>query len=64
MRRLWLAITLDKYELPYAVADSYQELAKMVGRSPSSIQSAISHHKHGRWKRSRYITVDVEEWED
>ena len=64
MRRLWLAVTLDRYELPYAVADSSSELAEMVGTSRGSIDSAISHVKHGRWKRSRYITVEVEEWED
>lgn len=50
----------DKYELPLAVADSIQELAKKVNVKPASIHQIISHSKK-RGKRCRYIKVRVDE---
>lgn len=50
----------DKYELPLAVADSIQELAKKVNVKPASIHQAISRSKK-IGKRCRYIKVRVDE---
>ena len=36
--RLYMAITLDKYELPVAVADSINELATLVNVKHSTIR--------------------------
>lgn len=58
--KLYLRVTRDKYELPVAVADSAKELAEMCSVSNSTILSAISHEKAGRWK-SQYKLVEVED---
>ena len=58
--KLYLRVTRDRYELPTAVADSAKELAEMCGVSNSTILSAISHEKAGRWK-SQYKLVEVED---
>lgn len=64
LRKLYLAVTLDRYELPTAVADSADELSRMTGKSVNTIHSSISHVKHGYYKRSQYVAVEVEDWED
>jgi len=47
---IWLKVTQDKYELPVAVADSSEELARMCGVTASSIHSSMSHAKDGTRK--------------
>ena len=60
MTTLWVAITLDRYELPVAVADTAEQLSALVGCTKNSIYSSVSHSlKHGY--RSRYIKVVIEE---
>lgn len=55
-----MMVTLDKYELPLAVADSPAELARMVGTTANTICSAIYHcRKHGR--RCRFVRVEIGE---
>lgn len=57
---LYIAVTKDKYELPIAVADSPQELAKLCGTTKNVINSMISHEKAGRIK-SKYKKIEIEE---
>lgn len=59
--RVYMAIDRDEYELPYAIADSSKELAEMVGKSQNTIESSISRLKHGAYKTSRYIVVEVDD---
>ena len=59
--KLYLKVTKDKYELPLAVADSPRELAKMIGVSPDTIFSALSHVKAGQVRNSTYKIVEVED---
>lgn len=59
--KVYMQVTDDEFELPVAVADSSGELAKIVGVSRNSILSAISHVKAGRKKKSRYVSVEVDE---
>ena len=49
---LYIAVSLDEYELPIAVADTVPELAKIMGTTVNSIRSAISH------KARRYHKVE------
>lgn len=51
-----MEITTDEYELPLAVADTIDELARIVHRKPSTLNRSINHSKHGR-----YIRVVIEE---
>lgn len=57
---IWLKVTLDKYELPVAVADSAEEMAKLCGVSVNNIYSVRSHAR-ARGHRCRYIVVSVDE---
>lgn len=58
---IYMAVDLEYYELPYAIADTAEELAKLCGVTKSNVCSAISNVKNGRAKRSRYVKVEVED---
>lgn len=60
MTTLWMAITLDRYELPIAVADTAEQLAALVGCTKNCIYSSVSHSKT-KGHKSRYIKVMIEE---
>lgn len=61
---VYMAVDLDEYELPYAVADSPKELAEICGTKADTIRSAICHVRAGRAKRSQFIKVEIEEDDD
>jgi len=52
---LYLKTTLDKYELPIAVAESAVELARLLHTTPEVVYSSLSHKRRGWFK------VEVEE---
>lgn len=54
---LYLRTTMDKYELPIAVAESAAELARMLHTTPGVVWSSVSHKRKG-WYR-----VEVEDEE-
>lgn len=56
MKYLYMKTTKDKYELPEAVAESVDELAKKIGYTKSSVATQISKHKKGFYK----ILIDEE----
>lgn len=56
---IYMEVTPDKYELPVKIADSAVELAKLCGVSANNIYSSISHAKHRRQKRSRFVKVEI-----
>lgn len=55
---LYMKVTRDKYELPIAVAETINELAKMLGTTPESVSSSISHKRQG-WHK-----LEVEDGEE
>lgn len=59
--KLYLKVTKDRYELPLAVADSPRELAKMIGVSRDTINTALSKVKAGEVRNSTYKIVEVED---
>ena len=62
---IWLKVTNDKYELPVAVADSAEELAKLCGVKVNNIHSSRSHAKaRGGQTWYRLVKVDDKEVED
>lgn len=63
IKYLYMAVTPDKYQLPLAVADSVQQLARMVGVTTNSIYSAISHGESMNWKKRRYLRIRIDEEE-
>jgi hypothetical protein len=50
IRRLYVATTKDKYELPIAVADSVAELAEMLDMRPETISFYISLGRPGFYR--------------
>lgn len=56
---LYLATTHDEYELPVAVAESPSELARIMGTTPASVSSMIS-HKRPYWYRIEETENDQE----
>ena len=61
-----MMVTQDKYELPLAVADSVEELARITGAKTNNIYSALSHQKNrsigkankGRLSKYKEVIVD------
>ena len=58
LKPLYLLVTKDKYQLPLAVADTEEELARIVGVNPRTIRKCITQRKNTRYIR---IYVDLEE---
>ena len=56
---VWMAVTLDKYELPVAIADTAEALGKLLGVSGSTVQSAVSRAKRYGYK-CRYVKVVID----
>lgn len=59
---IYMLVTNDIYEFPVAMANSVQELARMIGVRPNSISSAMSHAK-SRGQRCKYVKVELDEEE-
>lgn len=57
---VYMAIDLDYYELPIAIADTITELAQRLGVSRSTI-SASMHQSRRCGCRSRYVKVEIED---
>lgn len=58
---LYLEITKDKFELPLAVAESVEELAKLRNVSPWTIYRSLSNTNVGKTNKSKYLKIKVEE---
>lgn len=59
---LYMKVTKDEYELPVAVAETKAELARMLGRTRESVQSAFFHAQ--KYKNPTYVVVEVEDDEN
>lgn len=60
-KTLYIKVTNDRYELPMAVAESGQELARLCGVTANTIYSQMSHAKaKGRWCSYRKVEVEDE----
>lgn len=60
---IYMLVTKDKYELPLAVADSAEELGRILGIPSSRIRTAMSKARE-RGYRSRYVRVEYQGKED
>lgn len=50
IKKLYVATTKDKYELPIAVADSVAELAEILGMRPETISFYLSSGRPGFYR--------------
>jgi ribosomal protein L7Ae-like RNA K-turn-binding protein len=61
---VWMAVSRDQYQLPIAVADTAEELGRLVGVKPASIETVVSRFNTGKirnLKRQNYFKVEIEE---
>lgn len=58
---LYLAVQADQYELPIAVAESVNSLARMLKVSEMSIYAAIAKHYSGRNTGIKYLRIGEKE---
>lgn len=58
--KVYMEITKDEYELPIAVANSAEELARICGTTRNAILSSISKANIG-FIKPRYIKVQIED---
>ena len=58
---IWMMVTMDKYELPLAVADTARELSELTGYHVGSIVTGASGVKNGKLKRSHFRKVKIGE---
>lgn len=58
--KVYMEVTKDEYELPLAIADTAQALAKKCNTTPMYIYSAIAHEQAGV-ARSRFKRVDIDD---
>lgn len=61
---LYMAVSRDKYELPVAVAESVNELARMLGINEGTIYNHISLVGKNRIRKQKYFRIEVEEESD
>ena len=58
---LWMAVSADELELPIAVEDSRNMLAKRLGVKPQTISRYLWRQKNGEGQRRKYRIVVVKE---
>lgn len=61
---IYMAVTRDEYELPYAWAESAWELARMLGVNVTSILHAVGQREKNARKNSKYKLVWVDDQDD
>ena len=57
---LWMAVTADRYELPLAVEDTHEKLAKRLGISKGTVGKIVYMTKRGRYGlcRAKYRIME------
>ena len=58
LKKLYLQVTCDKYELPLVVAESQEELALICGVSRNTIASSLHRQRRGECRRSQFRAVE------
>lgn len=61
MKKIWMEVTSDKYELPVAIADSAAELAKMCGVKSSTVKTSVCHYNKHRLKKCKWRCVHIDD---
>ena len=64
---VWMEVTQDELELPVAIADTPQLLARKVGVSVENVRASDRYGELYKKKRSRFVKVEVDNfdlWDD
>lgn len=57
---VWMAVTSDELELPFAVADTARELGNMLGMKSNCVNRMLCLHnknKSKKWKKYKIVKV-------
>ena len=54
---LWLAVDVDEYELPIAVADSARELGELMGTNKHNVETFVSKGSSGKLSGRKFIKI-------
>ena len=64
MTAVWMEVSQDRYELPLAIADTAQDLARKCGVKPSTVRSSASRvntgNRDGRFCRFLRVLIESE----
>ena len=60
-RTVYMKVTDDEYELPVAVANSVEELARILNVKPDTISGCISRYNRGLANHSAYRKVEIDD---
>lgn len=61
-KKLYMEVTMDKYSIPLAVADTPRELAKLRGVTNTQVLTGLN--KSERYRYPRFVKVEVEDEQD
>lgn len=61
---LYLAVTADDYELPIAVDETVEGLARQMNTTANNIRSTISRNQSGVSRGHRYIKIEIPDSDD
>lgn len=59
MKKIFMAVTADKYELPVFIADTIPELARKLKVPAASIRSSICRGDTGKTRGIKFIKVII-----
>lgn len=59
MEKLIMLVSNDKYELPIAIANSANEMSRIIGLQENSIKKALYENRVNRKYNGRFISVEV-----
>lgn len=58
---IWMAVTVDEYELPLAVEDSAKKLADLLGVSEATVKGCEYRHQDGHISGRKIVKVIEDE---
>lgn len=59
MKKLYLAVTPDEFELPLCVCESVEEIAGVYGVSSNTVLSSITHDRSGKSTGRKFIRIEI-----
>lgn len=59
--KVYIRVTLDKYELITSIADTSAELARICGVEQGTVLKGCRRYERGVYKRSQWRRVEIEE---
>lgn len=59
IKKLYMAVTPDEYELPMCVCDTVKEIAEKFNVSRNVVLSSIAHNRSGATTGRKFVRVEI-----